>query len=100
MARDRIVSGMSRAIIVVHAADKSGTMDTVQRARKQGRTCLTVDWGAGHPECSGNRMLLKLGAQGLRAEDEWDFDALADTVAQASVADPDAGKPKQLPLFE
>ena len=37
MARDRVVSGLSKAVIVVEAGSKSGSMDTAEKAHRQGR---------------------------------------------------------------
>jgi len=47
MARDRLISGLSRAVIVVEAAERSGSMDTAQKARRQGRLLLAVSGSPG-----------------------------------------------------
>jgi DNA processing protein len=65
MARDRIISGLSRGVVVVQATEKSGTMDTAARAEKQGRPLFAVDWPDDGPEFSGNRYLLARGAHKL-----------------------------------
>lgn len=44
-SRDRIVSGLSRAVVLVEGAVDSGSLDTCRRARKQGRGLFAVDWG-------------------------------------------------------
>lgn len=44
-SRDRIISGLSRAVILVEGAADSGSLDTCQRARKQKRGLFAVDWG-------------------------------------------------------
>ncbi len=59
MARDRIVSGMSRAVIVVEAGEKSGSLDTAAKARRQGRLVFAV------PGSPGTEALLREGAQRL-----------------------------------
>ncbi len=59
MARDRIVSGLSRAVIVVEAGEKSGSLDTAARARRQGRPVFAV------PGSPGTDALLAQGAETL-----------------------------------
>lgn len=56
MARDRIVSGLSRAVIVVEAGISSGSMDTAERARKQDRLVFAV------PGSPGTDALIRSGA--------------------------------------
>jgi DNA processing protein len=73
MARDRLISGLSRAVIVVEASANSGSMDTAERARKQGRLVYAV------PGSEGTEGLLKGGARRLEME-AVDFDVLADEI--------------------
>lgn len=73
MARDRLISGLSRAVIVVEASQKSGSLDTAERARKQGRLVYAV------PGSEGTEGLLKGGARRLEDKDV-DFDALAEAI--------------------
>lgn len=73
MARDRLISGLSRAVIVVEASQKSGSMDTAERARKQRRLVYAI------PGSEGTERLLKGGARRLEI-DAVDFDALAEEI--------------------
>jgi len=65
-ARNRIVSGLSRAVIVVEAAIRSGSLITAKTALDQGRDVFAVP---GHPfdaRASGCNMLIRDGATLVR----------------------------------
>lgn len=57
IARDRIISGMSRTVIVVEAKADSGSVDTGKKAIKQERKVYAI------PGSPGTDQLIKLGAQ-------------------------------------
>ncbi|MBN2631288.1 MAG: DNA-processing protein DprA [Rhodobacteraceae bacterium] len=64
--RNRIVSGLSRAVVVVEAAARSGSLITARNALDQGREVLAVP---GHPfdaRAAGCNMLLRDGATLVR----------------------------------
>jgi len=70
MARDRIISGLARAVIVVEAGEKSGSLDTAARARRQGRLLLAL------PGSPGTDRLIAEDAERLTLS-ALNFDALA-----------------------
>jgi DNA processing protein len=75
MARDRIISGLSRAVIVIEAGEKSGSLDTASKARKQNR------WVYAMPGSAGTDQLIAAGARRIELA-SIDFDALADEINQ------------------
>lgn len=66
VARNRIISGMCKATVVIEAAAKSGSLITARTALDQGRDVLAVP---GHPfdaRASGCNMLIRDGATLVR----------------------------------
>lgn len=92
MARDRLISGASRAVIVVEASTKSGSLDTAERGRKQGRLVYAV------PGSAGTEGLLKGGARRLEP-DAIDFDALSDEIYAHTIESEKPAAPAQGTLF-
>ncbi|MGR3492091.1 MAG: DNA-processing protein DprA [Shimia sp.] len=69
-SRNRLISGLSRAVVVVEAAAKSGTLITARYAIDQGREVLAVP---GHPfdgRASGCLHLIRDGATLVRSAED------------------------------
>ncbi|MXQ08756.1 DNA-protecting protein DprA [Alphaproteobacteria bacterium GH1-50] len=99
--RNRIVSGLSRAVVVVEAAAKSGSLITARTALDQGRDVLAVP---GHPfdaRASGCNMLIRDGAVLVRsAEDVIEALAHPGTVTTAEAEKTAAPAQTSLPFID
>ena len=62
LERNRIVSGLSDAIVITEASARSGTMSTAARALEQGKEVFVVPGNITSPMSSGCNALLKQGA--------------------------------------
>lgn len=85
--RNRIVSGLSRAVVVVEAAARSGSLITAKNALDQGREVLAVP---GHPfdaRAAGCNMLIRDGATLVRGPQDV-LEAVGVHGAARVVADP------------
>jgi DNA processing protein len=93
--RNRLVSGLSQAVVVVEAAAKSGSLITAREAADQGREVLAVP---GHPldtRATGCNMLIRDGAVLVRSgEDVLAALARPEIVQPEPVAAPAPEEPK------
>lgn len=72
--RNRTLSGLSRATLVVEAGRPSGTLLTASSAADQGRDVLVLPWSIYHPTGAGCRYLLADGATLMQSvEDLWAY---------------------------
>lgn len=61
-ARNRIISGISNAVLVVEAPQISGALNTARHAMEQGRQVYAVPGNIDVPNCAGSNALLQDGA--------------------------------------
>lgn len=69
--RNRLVSGMARAVVVVEAAPRSGSMLTARHAAEQGRDTWAVPGPIDSEVSRGTNQLIADGAMPLRDIDEF-----------------------------
>ncbi|MEM6387819.1 MAG: DNA-processing protein DprA [Pseudomonadota bacterium] len=94
--RNRIVSGLAQAVVVVEAAGKSGSLITARTALDQGRDVLAVPGHPFDPRGSGCNMLIRDGATLIRGAND-----ILEALTPADVpADQTAVAPKPTPFSQ
>ncbi|RVT82790.1 DNA-protecting protein DprA [Rhodobacteraceae bacterium CCMM004] len=91
--RNRIISGLSRGVVVVEAAAKSGSLITARDALDQGREVLAVP---GHPfdaRAAGANMLIRDGATLIRGPHD-----MVEALALAAPAEASEPAPEDRPV--
>lgn len=70
IARNRLVSGLSDAVLITEAAEKSGSLHTARFALEQGRDVLAVPGNITSPTSVGTNNLIRSGATPITSVDD------------------------------
>ena len=85
LERNRIVSGLSDAVLITEAAARSGTLNTATHALEQGREVFIVPGNITSPLSAGCNRLLKQGATPVTCVEDI-LEVIAPQLLQAQVA--------------
>src|SRR5262245_66628143 len=69
-ARNRIISGLCRAVVIVEAGERSGALITADHAAEQGREVMAVPGPADSDQSAGCVRSLRDGARLVRSADD------------------------------
>jgi DNA processing protein len=99
-ARNRIISGLARAVVLVEAAERSGALITAEHASEQGRPVFALPGPVDGEMSAGTNALIRNGAilcRGARDVLE-ELDGLAGMQASAETATPASPPPTLDPM--
>ncbi len=70
LQRNRIISGLCQAVIVIEAPQKSGSLSTATQAAEQGREVFVFPGPINHPNYCGSHKLIRDGARLVSSIDD------------------------------
>ena len=81
--RNRVIAGLSRAVVLIEAASRSGSLITAEFALEQGREVLAAPGSPLDPRSAGGNQLIRQGAALVR-----DAADVVESLEQAGAEDP------------
>jgi DNA processing protein len=69
-ARNRLISGLSRGVVIIEAAERSGALITASHAADQGRPVFAVPGPLDSPASAGTHQLVRKGAILIRGVED------------------------------
>jgi DNA processing protein len=94
--RNRIISGLSEAIVVVEAAERSGSLITADHALEQGREVFALPGDISNPNTSGCHRLIQDGARLLTCVDDLLGEGLPNSLDSFTASPRRASKPSPI----
>ncbi len=91
--RNRLISGLAAGVVVIEAAQRSGSLITARMALEQGREVFAVPGSPLDPRCEGTNNLLKQGATPVTEAADVTSGAAADLRATAAAVGAGARPP-------